>query len=80
MLVSATRLYTEEYFVNEMSSVGIPEMQRSKLVSCVIQVPFFLVSVMYSCFLSTKLLLLLLLLLSYYWPNNLQIPRIDFSR
>jgi len=41
MLVSATRLYTEEYFVNEMSSVGIPEMQRSKLVSCVIQVPFF---------------------------------------
>lgn len=31
------RLYTEEYFVNEMSSVGIPEMQRSKLVSCVIQ-------------------------------------------
>jgi HrpA-like RNA helicase len=77
MLVSATRLYTEEYFVNEMSSVGIPEMQRSKLVSCVIQVPFFLVSVMYSCFLSTKLLLLLL---SYYWPNNLQIPRIDFSR
>lgn len=40
MLVSTTRLYTEEYFVNEMSSVGIPEMQRSKLVSCVIQVPF----------------------------------------
>ncbi|KAH7568828.1 hypothetical protein JRO89_XS06G0058500 [Xanthoceras sorbifolium] len=31
------RLYTEEYFVNEMSAEGIPEMQRSNLVSCVIQ-------------------------------------------
>ncbi|CAK7350467.1 unnamed protein product [Dovyalis caffra] len=31
------KLYTEEYFVNEMSSVGIPEIQRSKLVSAVIQ-------------------------------------------
>nr|XP_023887830.1 probable pre-mRNA-splicing factor ATP-dependent RNA helicase DEAH9 [Quercus suber] len=33
------RLYTEEYFVNEMSAEGIPEMQRSNLVSCVIQEP-----------------------------------------
>ncbi|KAF3451388.1 hypothetical protein FNV43_RR07483 [Rhamnella rubrinervis] len=31
------RLYTEEYFINEMSAEGIPEMQRSNLVSCVIQ-------------------------------------------
>lgn len=31
------RLYTEEYYVNEMSAEGIPEMQRSNLVSCVIQ-------------------------------------------
>ncbi|KAL7129910.1 hypothetical protein ABFS83_13G099700 [Erythranthe nasuta] len=31
------RLYTEEYFLNEMSADGIPEMQRSNLVSCVIQ-------------------------------------------
>nr|XP_011465801.1 PREDICTED: probable ATP-dependent RNA helicase DHX35 [Fragaria vesca subsp. vesca] len=31
------RLYTEEYFVKEMSSEGIPEIQRSNLVSCVIQ-------------------------------------------
>ncbi|GMY37606.1 probable pre-mRNA-splicing factor ATP-dependent RNA helicase DEAH9, partial [Fagus crenata] len=31
------RLYTEEYFVNEMSAEGVPEMQRSNLVSCVIQ-------------------------------------------
>ncbi|XP_057947962.1 probable pre-mRNA-splicing factor ATP-dependent RNA helicase DEAH9 isoform X3 [Malania oleifera] len=31
------RLYTEEYFENEMPSQGIPEMQRSNLVSCVIQ-------------------------------------------
>ncbi|RVW79134.1 putative pre-mRNA-splicing factor ATP-dependent RNA helicase DEAH9 [Vitis vinifera] len=31
------RLYTEEYFVNEMSAHAIPEMQRSNLVSCVIQ-------------------------------------------
>uniref|UniRef100_A0A5B7BFG4 RNA helicase n=1 Tax=Davidia involucrata TaxID=16924 RepID=A0A5B7BFG4_DAVIN len=31
------RLYTEEYFVNEMCAEGIPEMQRSNLVSCVIQ-------------------------------------------
>ncbi|KAF5742324.1 putative ATP-dependent RNA helicase [Tripterygium wilfordii] len=31
------RLYTEEYFVNEMSAEGIPEIQRSILVSCVIQ-------------------------------------------
>lgn len=28
----------EDYFVNEMSSHGIPEMQRSNLVSTVIQV------------------------------------------
>lgn len=32
------RLYTEEYFVKEMADEGIPEMQRSNLVSCVIQV------------------------------------------
>lgn len=31
------RLYTEDYFVNEMPAEGIPEMQRSNLVSCVIQ-------------------------------------------
>ncbi|XP_024992633.1 probable pre-mRNA-splicing factor ATP-dependent RNA helicase DEAH9 isoform X1 [Cynara cardunculus var. scolymus] len=31
------RLYTEDYFVNEMSLEGIPEMQRSNLVSSVIQ-------------------------------------------
>ncbi|KAJ9136077.1 hypothetical protein P3X46_033189 [Hevea brasiliensis] len=31
------RLYTEEYFINEMPAQGIPEMQRSNLVSCVIQ-------------------------------------------
>ncbi|XAR59210.1 RNA helicase [Bertholletia excelsa] len=31
------RLYTEEYFVKEMSAEGIPEMQRSNLVSTVIQ-------------------------------------------
>ncbi|XP_058100672.1 probable pre-mRNA-splicing factor ATP-dependent RNA helicase DEAH9 isoform X5 [Magnolia sinica] len=31
------RLYTEEYFVKEMAAEGIPEMQRSNLVSCVIQ-------------------------------------------
>ncbi|CAJ2658902.1 ATP-dependent RNA helicase DHX35-like protein [Trifolium pratense] len=31
------RLYTEEYFLNHMSNEGIPEIQRSNLVSCVIQ-------------------------------------------
>ncbi|GMN43620.1 hypothetical protein TIFTF001_012828 [Ficus carica] len=31
------RLYTEEYFVNEMATEGIPEIQRSNLVSCIIQ-------------------------------------------
>lgn len=31
------RLYTEEYFIKEMPAEGIPEMQRSNLVSCVIQ-------------------------------------------
>ncbi|KAL5699145.1 RNA helicase [Ranunculus cassubicifolius] len=31
------RLYTEDYFITEMASEGIPEMQRSNLVSCVIQ-------------------------------------------
>lgn len=31
------RLYTEEYFVKELPAEGIPEMQRSNLVSCVIQ-------------------------------------------
>nr|XP_016491306.1 PREDICTED: probable pre-mRNA-splicing factor ATP-dependent RNA helicase DEAH9 [Nicotiana tabacum]XP_016491307.1 PREDICTED: probable pre-mRNA-splicing factor ATP-dependent RNA helicase DEAH9 [Nicotiana tabacum] len=31
------RLYTEDYFASEMSIVGIPEIQRSNLVSCVIQ-------------------------------------------
>lgn len=39
--VAATRLYTEEYFSKEMSAEGIPEMQRSNLVSCVIQVCSF---------------------------------------
>ncbi|KAI4312242.1 hypothetical protein MLD38_037076 [Melastoma candidum] len=32
------RLYTEEYFHKEMSAQGIPEIQRSNLVSCIIQV------------------------------------------
>ncbi|KAI4312206.1 hypothetical protein MLD38_037045 [Melastoma candidum] len=31
------RLYTEEYFLKEMAAHGIPEIQRSNLVSCVIQ-------------------------------------------
>ncbi|WJX22398.1 ATPdependent RNA helicase [Trifolium repens] len=31
------RLYTEEYFLNHMSNEGIPEIQRSNLVSSVIQ-------------------------------------------
>ncbi|XP_070042314.1 putative pre-mRNA-splicing factor ATP-dependent RNA helicase DEAH9 isoform X3 [Nicotiana tabacum] len=31
------RLYTEDYFASEMPVVGIPEIQRSNLVSCVIQ-------------------------------------------
>ncbi|XP_057472095.1 probable pre-mRNA-splicing factor ATP-dependent RNA helicase DEAH9 isoform X1 [Actinidia eriantha] len=31
------RLYSEEHFVKEMSAEGIPEIQRSNLVSCVIQ-------------------------------------------
>ncbi|XP_061357640.1 probable pre-mRNA-splicing factor ATP-dependent RNA helicase DEAH9 [Gastrolobium bilobum] len=31
------RLYTEEYFLNHMSNEGTPEIQRSNLVSCVIQ-------------------------------------------
>uniref|UniRef100_A0A7C8ZDG4 RNA helicase n=2 Tax=Opuntia streptacantha TaxID=393608 RepID=A0A7C8ZDG4_OPUST len=31
------RLYTEDYYIDEMSDEGIPEMQRSNLVSCVIQ-------------------------------------------
>lgn len=31
------RLYTEEYYTREMSAEGIPEMQRSNLVSCIIQ-------------------------------------------
>ena len=35
------RLYTEEYYLNEMQSEGIPEMQRSNLVSCILQVPWF---------------------------------------
>ncbi|KAK1320061.1 putative pre-mRNA-splicing factor ATP-dependent RNA helicase [Acorus calamus] len=34
------RLYTEEYFVKEMPAEGIPEMQRSNLVSSVIQSSF----------------------------------------
>lgn len=37
-LLHLLRLYTEEYYVNEMSAEGIPEIQRSNLVSCVIQV------------------------------------------
>ncbi|TQE01044.1 hypothetical protein C1H46_013321 [Malus baccata] len=35
--MATTRLYTEEYFAKEMSDEGIPEIQRSNLVSCVIQ-------------------------------------------
>ncbi|RDY11914.1 putative pre-mRNA-splicing factor ATP-dependent RNA helicase DEAH9 [Mucuna pruriens] len=31
------RLYTEEYFLNHMSNEAIPEIQRSNMVSCVIQ-------------------------------------------
>uniref|UniRef100_A0A0D9UY79 RNA helicase n=1 Tax=Leersia perrieri TaxID=77586 RepID=A0A0D9UY79_9ORYZ len=31
------RLYTEEYYLKEMQPEGIPEMQRSNLVSCIIQ-------------------------------------------
>ncbi|CAH9114224.1 unnamed protein product [Cuscuta epithymum] len=31
------RLYTEECYINEMPSQGIPEIQRSNLVSCIIQ-------------------------------------------
>ncbi|XP_027930398.1 probable pre-mRNA-splicing factor ATP-dependent RNA helicase DEAH9 [Vigna unguiculata] len=31
------RLYTEEYFLNHMPKEGIPEIQRSNMVSCVIQ-------------------------------------------
>ncbi|PWZ31421.1 hypothetical protein Zm00014a_000513 [Zea mays] len=31
------RIYTEEYYLNEMQSEGIPEMQRSNLISCIIQ-------------------------------------------
>ncbi|KAL5096802.1 hypothetical protein RYX36_001129 [Vicia faba] len=31
------RLYTEEYFLSHMSIEGVPEIQRSNLVSCVIQ-------------------------------------------
>lgn len=33
-----TRLYTEDYFLKQMPGEGIPEMQRSNLVSTVIQV------------------------------------------
>lgn len=36
--MTVTRLYTEEYFLNHMANEGIPEIQRSNLVSCVIQV------------------------------------------
>lgn len=36
-----TRLYTEEYFLSHMSVEGIPEIQRSNLVSCVIQVWYY---------------------------------------
>ncbi|KAI4312977.1 hypothetical protein MLD38_037761 [Melastoma candidum] len=31
------RLYTEKYFLKEMAAHGIPEIQRSNLVSCIIQ-------------------------------------------
>lgn len=31
------RLYTEVYYLNQMQSEGIPEMQRSNLVSCIVQ-------------------------------------------
>lgn len=41
VFLRVSRLYTEGYFINEMSPDGIPEMQRSNLVSCVIQVCLF---------------------------------------
>lgn len=31
------RLYTEDYFIEKMPAEGVPEMQRSNLISCVIQ-------------------------------------------
>lgn len=40
---ASCRLYTEEYFINEMPAEGIPEMQRSNLVTCVIQVIVFVI-------------------------------------
>ncbi|XP_071930553.1 probable pre-mRNA-splicing factor ATP-dependent RNA helicase DEAH9 isoform X4 [Coffea arabica] len=47
------RLYTEEYFLKEMSAEGIPEIQRSNLVSSVIQDPMIsktiLASNQYGC-------------------------------
>ncbi|OAY73977.1 hypothetical protein ACMD2_15717, partial [Ananas comosus] len=36
-------LYTEEYYLKEMSPEGIPEMQRSNVVSCIIQTHLALV-------------------------------------
>ncbi|XP_027158941.1 probable pre-mRNA-splicing factor ATP-dependent RNA helicase DEAH9 isoform X3 [Coffea eugenioides] len=47
------RLYTEQYFLKEMSAEGIPEIQRSNLVSSVIQDPMIsktiLASNQYGC-------------------------------
>lgn len=42
--MTAIRLYTEEYFLNHMPNAGIPEIQRSNMVSCVIQVSNRLIS------------------------------------
>nr|XP_018676249.1 PREDICTED: probable pre-mRNA-splicing factor ATP-dependent RNA helicase DEAH9 isoform X3 [Musa acuminata subsp. malaccensis] len=43
------RLYTEEYFLKEMPTEGIPEMQRSNLVSCVIQDPMISKMILSAC-------------------------------
>ena len=47
-LFVCVRLYAEEYFVNEMKDEGIPEMQRSRLDSCVVQACIS-VAVVYDC-------------------------------
>lgn len=81
-MVAATRLYTEEYFVNEMSAQGIPEMQRSNLVPCVIQVCSF-VAMIYKDSCSIVLLLLLLTLLHSQWLsvyNSVSIYRVNNCR
>jgi hypothetical protein len=56
--MTAIRLYTEEYFLKHMSNEGIPEIQRSNLVSCVIQVCNF-------CEIISKQLIFLRLAFSY---------------